>query len=117
MKTWYTKLSIEHLWALTVLVGIFVFVNTHPIRPHDFWWHLAAGREILETGSIPQVDTFSYTMTGTPYPSYQAFWLMEVAMVGVYRLGGATLTVLLHGLTITAAYALLLWLGWRITGS
>ena len=117
MKTWYTKLSIEHLWALTVLVGIFVFVNTHPIRPHDFWWHLAVGREILETGSIPQVDTFSYTMTGTPYPSYQAFWLMEVAMVGVYRLGGATLTVLLHGLTITAAYALLLWLGWRITGS
>lgn len=117
MKSWYTKLSIEHLWALTVLVGIFVFVNTHPIRPHDFWWHMVVGREILVTGRIPQVDTFSYTMTGTPYPSYQAFWLMEVVMYLIYRLGGATLTVLLHGLTITAAYALLLWLGWRSTGS
>ena len=111
------SITIEHLWVLTVLVSIFVFVNTHPIRPHDFWWHMAVGREILETGQIPQVDTFSQTMRGTPYPSYQAFWLMEAAMYRVYRLGGATLTVLLHGVVITAAYALLIWLGQRISGS
>lgn len=111
------SITIEHLWALTVLVGIFVFVNTHPIRPHDFWWHMAVGREILETGQIPQGDTFSQTMRGAPYPSYQAFWLMEAAMYGVYRLGGAALTVLLHGVVITAAYALLLWLGRRVSGS
>lgn len=117
MKSWRSKLSIEHLWALTALVGVFVFVNTHPIRPHDFWWHIAVGRDILATGQIPQVDTFSYTMPGAPYPSYQAFWLMEVTMFVVYRLGGPALTVFLHSLVVTAAYALLLWLGWRISGN
>ncbi|MBN1919765.1 MAG: hypothetical protein JW892_00850 [Anaerolineae bacterium] len=117
MRTWYHKLSIEHVWALTVVVGIFVFVNTHPIRPHDFWWHMAAGREILESGSIPQVDTFSHTMAGTPYPSYQAFWLMEVAMFMIHRLGGPALTVFIQGLVITGAYAIVLWLGRRISGS
>lgn len=111
------SIKIEHLWALTVLVGVFVFVNTHPIRPHDFWWHMAVGREILATGRIPQVDTLSFTMAGAPYPSYQAFWLMEVAMYLVYRLGGPAFTVFIHGLIIAAAYALLLWLGRRISGS
>jgi len=110
-------LSIEHLWALTVLVGIFVFVNTHPIRPHDFWWHMAVGREILATGRIPLVDTFSYTAAGTPYPSYQMFWLIETALYLLYRTGGAALVIFVHSLVITTAYGLLLWLGQRLSGS
>ncbi|HDQ34975.1 MAG TPA: hypothetical protein ENN14_01525, partial [Chloroflexi bacterium] len=109
-------LSIEHLWALTVLVGIFVFVNTHPIRPHDFWWHMAVGREILATGRIPLVDTFSYTAAGTPYPSYQMFWLIETALYLLYRTGGAALVIFVHSLVITTAYGLLLWLGQRLSG-
>ncbi|MEA3397914.1 MAG: hypothetical protein U9R05_10670, partial [Chloroflexota bacterium] len=111
------KLSIEHLWCLIVMVGIFIFLNTHPIRPHDSWWHIAVGREIVATGQIPTVDTFSFTMSGTPYPSYQAFWLMEVALYGVYSLGGPALIVFVHSLVITSAYALLLWLSRRISGS
>lgn len=110
-------LSIEHLWPLTVLIGIFVFLNTHPIRPHDFWWHIAVGREIIATGHIPLVDTFSYTAAGTPYPSYQMFWLIETALYLVYRAGGVALVVFVHSLTVAAAYALLLWLGKRISGS
>lgn len=111
------KLSIEHLWCLIVMVGIFIFLNTHPIRPHDFWWHIAVGREIVATGQIPTVDTFSFTMSGTPYPSYQAFWLMEVALYGVYSLGGPALIVFVHSLVIASTYAILLWLSRRISGS
>lgn len=112
-----SRLQISHLWALTVIIGVFIFVNTHPIRPHDFWWHITIGREILATGQIPKVDIYSYTMAGTSYPSYQAFWLMEVAMFLIYNLGGPVLTVLAQSLIITLAYALLLWLGRRISGS
>ena len=72
--------TIEHLWGLIVLMGIFIFVNTHPIRPHDFWWHITIGREIVTTGSIPTSDVYSYTQTGQPYPSYQMFWLMETLL-------------------------------------
>lgn len=112
-----SRLEISHLWALTALIGIFIFVNTHPIRPHDFWWHITIGREIVATGRIPEADVYSYTMAGTPYPSYQAFWLMEVVMFLIYNLGGPVLTVLAQSLVITLAYALLLWLGRRISGS
>lgn len=105
-----------HLLALTALVGIFVFVNTHPIRPHDFWWHLAVGREILQTGRIPTVDTFSYTRAGAPYPSYAMFWLADVLMYGLYALGGPALTVFAHSLLITSAYGLILWAAWEASG-
>ena len=108
MRSNNQRFSIQHLWALVILAGVFVFVNTHPIRPHDFWWHIAVGREILQTKAIPQVDTYSYTASCTPYPSYQVFWLMELVLYLVYRAGGAALIVFFQSLVITAAYSIIL---------
>jgi hypothetical protein len=108
--------SIEHLWCLTALAGIFVFLSTHPIRPHDFWWHIEAGREIVSTGQIPTVDAFSFTTPGRPY-IYWVYWLMESALYILYSLGGAALVVFTHSLVITATYSLLLWLCWRLSRS
>ncbi|MFN2213222.1 MAG: hypothetical protein ACK2UE_09125, partial [Anaerolineales bacterium] len=96
MKRIRYNLRIEHLWGLIVLAGIFIFINTHPIRPYDFWWHITIGREILATGHIPTVDIYSYTAAGQPYPSYQMFWLMEILLYSVYRLGGAALVVFMQ---------------------
>ncbi len=110
------RLSVEHLWGLAVLVGVFAFLNTHPIRPHDFWWHIQAGREIVTTGHIPAVDTFSFTAAGRPY-FYWAFWLMESVLYIAYAAGGAPLVVFTHSAIITAAYALVLWLCWRSSHS
>ncbi len=111
------RFSIAHLWALTALVGIFIFVNTHPIRPHDFWWHIAAGRELASTGRIPINDTYSYTMYGAPYPAYQTYWLMEWTLYQIYHRGGAALVILFQSAIVTTAYALTLWLARRLTGS
>ncbi|MDW8064070.1 MAG: hypothetical protein RMK32_00375 [Anaerolineae bacterium] len=112
----WRSLTPSHLLALTVLTGIFVFVSTHPIRPHDFWWHLAVGREILQNGRIPTVDAFSYTRAGAPYPSYAMFWLAEVLMYELYTLGGPALVVWVHSLLITAAYGLVMWTAWEASG-
>jgi hypothetical protein len=109
------KLSLKSLWPMAVLVGVFVLVGTYPIRPHDFWWHLKAGQEIVLSGRIPSVDTFSHTMVGTPYNNYAAFWLMEVAYYFLYTAGGPALVAFFHSLLVTAAYALLLWLCFRVS--
>jgi hypothetical protein len=117
VKTVWRRFSIEHLWCLTVLVGVFAFVNTHPIRPHDFWWHMAIGRESVQTGRIPTVDTYSYTAPGQPYPSYQMFWLAEVGLYALFSAGGPELVVFAHSLVITTAYGLILWVCGRVTGN
>jgi hypothetical protein len=111
------SLPLEILWVATVLIGIFAFVNTHPLRPHDFWFHAAVGREIVATGHIPNIDTFSYTAAGQPYDSYKSFWLMEVYFYALYQAGGAVWVVFVHSLMITAAYVVILLAGWRATGN
>jgi hypothetical protein len=102
------QLKIEHVWALVGIVGVFIFVNTHPIRPHDFWWHMAIGREIVTNGNIPSTDTFSYTAAGTPYASYKMFWLMEVLLYTIFHTGGAALVIFFQSTVITLAYILVL---------
>jgi hypothetical protein len=111
------RFRIEHLWGLIVLLGIFIFVNTHPIRPHDFWWHITIGREIITTGSIPTTDVYSYTEAGQPYPSYQMFWLMETLLFLVYKVGGPALVIFLQSLMVTAAYIIIFWICKLVTNS
>ena len=110
-------LTVEHLWGLTALIGIFIFINTHPIRPYDFWWHITIGREILTTGKIPTTDIYTYTEAGQPYPSYQMFWLMETSLYVIYRLGGPALVIFIHSLMISFAYGVIFWICKKITNS
>jgi hypothetical protein len=120
VKAFKFNISIEHLWGLTALVGIFVFVNTHPIRPHDFWWHITIGRDILATGKIPSSDIYSYTAYGHLYPSYQMFWLMEIILYQLYKLGGPAFVVFIQSLVISSAYGIIFWIckfiskSWRV---
>ena len=111
----FSHLTVEHLWPIAVMVGIIAFLNTHPIRPHDFWWHIAIGRDIVSQGNIPIIDVYSYTQPGDPYLSYHQFWLMEVVLYVLYNLGGPVLVILAQTVFIVPAYFLLLWIGWRLT--
>jgi hypothetical protein len=110
-------LSIEHLWPLATLFVIWFFLSTHPVRPNDFWWHLRAGEQIVTTGRIPNVDTFSFTMAGRPYDNYASFWVVESAYYLLYSLGGLPLLIFSHSLTVATAYGLVLWLCWQSSGS
>jgi hypothetical protein len=109
------KLTIGHLWALTSLLAIFILLNTYPIRPHDFWWHLQAGRELVTTGHIPSGDRLSFTVPGKSYGNYATFWLVEALLYLLYQAGGPAWVVLAHSLALTAGGAVLLYLCWRIS--
>jgi hypothetical protein len=96
--------SYDLLWlslALLILLPIAFFLS---ITPHDYWFYVRIGRDILQSGVIPRVDTFSYTYPGRPI-FYQP-WLSAVIFWWVHSLGGATLTFLLRGICIAVAYAL-----------
>lgn len=111
----HASLTIAQLWPLIVVAGVFAIVSTHPVRPHDFWWHLRAGQEIVRSGSIPTVDAFSYTMVGAPYDNFASFWLVEVVYYFLYRLGALPLIICAHAVVVTTAYTIILRLGYQIT--
>ncbi|HEU4745718.1 MAG TPA: hypothetical protein VFS61_10800 [Anaerolineales bacterium] len=106
--------SYDFLWlslTLLVLLPIALFLS---ITPHDYWFYVRVGKDILESGAIPTVDTFSYTYPGRPI-FYQP-WLSAVIFWLAHSAGGATFTFLLRGICIAIAYGLL-WTLMRNTGT
>jgi hypothetical protein len=97
--------SYDLLWlslALLFLQPIALFLS---ITPHDYWFYVRIGRDILESGAIPRMDTFSFTYPGRPI-FYQP-WLSAVIFWQAHSLGGATLTFLLKGISVALAYGIL----------
>ncbi len=78
---------------LTLLLLLAVAASLTPIRNYDYWWHLATGRLILETGSVPRADPFSFTAPGTPWVDHE--WLFQVGARLLHGTIGPTALVLL----------------------
>jgi len=101
-------LRIDRLWFFAVLLAVFLRTNLQPAAPYDLWWHMKVGEIIVQTGQIPRVDEFSFTMAGEAYDNYAQFWLVECLYYVAFRFGGLPLLVLLNSLMVTLAYAILL---------
>jgi tetratricopeptide (TPR) repeat protein len=73
-------------WLPVVLVvGAFVG-SLAPIADGDVFWHLAAGREMVQRHALLRVDPFSVSAAGRPWPDVH--WLFQLAVYGVYSLAG-----------------------------
>ncbi len=95
-------------WPLLVAAGAFLLVLARPARmliDGDVYWHLAAGRWIIEHLAIPARDPFSYTLRDAPWTAHE--WLAEIAFAGAYALGGWTGIVIVAAAAFAAALALL----------
>ena len=81
-----------------------------PLIDGDVWWHIRAGQEVLQTGRIADVDTWSIVGAGMPWTSQD--WLSNVILALGYRLGeiGPTVLSFIFSLVVAAAM-LLLWQG------
>ena len=83
-----------------------VYPGKSGIGDTDFWWHVSYGRWMLENKTLPSVDTFSWTFTGTPYQLTQ--WAGELVMGWAYLAGGFNGTLYLglfvSGITIFASW-------------
>lgn len=71
---WPPPLSL--LWLLVPVVGIALRVGVAPVSPHDYWWHLAFGRLIDQTGAIPSSNLFLYTLSADA-PFLDQPWLAQ----------------------------------------
>jgi hypothetical protein len=71
----------------------------------DFWWHVRTGELIAESGTIPTVDTFSYSALGRPWIAHE--WLWDLAVFIVCRHGGYVLAVLLSAAIVTLTYVII----------
>jgi hypothetical protein len=90
-----------------LFVAIFSLAAIPPIDT-DLWWHLANGRLMVTTASIPHVDVYSFSAAGQPWVMHE--WLADLGMYAVFQLGGLPLLVTVFAGFVTAAAGCLYWL-------
>lgn len=99
--------------ATAGMVGFFVAAvlprATWPLIDGDVWWHIRAGEEVLRTGSVPRIDTWSITGAGRDWTSQD--WLANVILAIGESAGpwGYTALSFLFGALTLAAF----WIQWR----
>ena len=85
---------------MLLFAAVFSLAAVPPLDP-DLWWHLANGRLMLATGSIPHVDLYSFSAAGHPWVMHE--WLADLAMYLLYRVGGLPWLVAAYAGVVTAA--------------
>lgn len=95
-------LTLDKLLTLIVFISIFTMAARIPTDT-DSWWHLQAGRWIVENQAIPTTDPFSHTRLGEPWIDHG--WLAQAAIYLSWDgLGYAGLVLLLASLVTAAFY-------------
>jgi len=79
----------------------------------DLAYHIRAGEDVLH-GNIPRVDTYTFTVAGTPWLDQQ--WLAQGVFAALYRLGGWPLLAAAQALLVGATFSLV-YLAARATGA
>ncbi len=59
--------------VLAALIGAGAWFQPS-VAGSDLWWHLAAGREIVEQHAVPTADHFSFTLAGQPWMHHEWLW-------------------------------------------
>ena len=80
------RFATASLLGLAAIVGVLVAFSRKFLEDGDSGWHVAAGRYIVDTRSVPATDPFSFTFVGHAWHAHE--WLAEVIMAGAFNAGG-----------------------------
>jgi hypothetical protein len=98
------RLTLDGLWTwIAIALPAFVALLV-PLPAVDLAYQVRAGDEILASGSLPGVDTWTFTVWGTAWLDQQ--WLAQVGLAGGYALGGWELLAVVRAALIAASTGL-----------
>jgi hypothetical protein len=89
-------------------IGVYALVLINGsilLNDSDTYWHIAAGKWILEHHAMPRVDIYSFTKAGQPWISTS--WLAQVLYAEAYELAGWAGPIVVAAACIAATFALL----------
>ncbi len=82
-KSWWIPSAFGATLLIVALSTTFVL----RIKADDIWWHLATGRFILQTWTLPDLNIYSFTAPNHAWLPHE--WLSEVVFYFVYSTLGA----------------------------
>jgi len=73
--------------ALLAVSLISIVLVTYPVFDFDLYWHLANGREMVDSGRIVSEEIFSYTHQGEKFANHE--WLGQIILYLIWNSFGA----------------------------
>ena len=109
------RLTLPRLWLVVVLGAIGVMELVQVPSAVDLAYHLKVGELILAERAVPRTDVLAWTTAGQPWLDQN--WGAQVALYGIWRLGGFPLLSVASALCTVAAWALVAAAGRRRTAN
>jgi hypothetical protein len=101
------------LWLGIGVYAVLLLCGDRLLNDSDTYWQISVGQWIIDHGTLPRADIYSFTKAGEPWTS--SSWLAQVLLAGSYGLAGWAGPVVLASASIAATFAFLTWiLGRRI---
>lgn len=100
----FIKFSRAQVFGAILFFGLLAMTARTATDP-DLWWHLRTGQWIVQNGSVPHVDSFSFTRAGHAWVSHE--WLSEVLFYEFWKVGGAAALIIFAALITTSGFLLL----------
>jgi hypothetical protein len=91
------------LWVGCGVYALMLVTGGQLLADSDTYWQIAVGRWILDRGTAPSVDIYSFTRVGEPWIS--SSWLAQVLYAKAYDLAGWTGPAALAAICIAIACA------------
>ncbi|HTR85510.1 MAG TPA: hypothetical protein VMI56_13605 [Reyranella sp.] len=105
-----TRSSWAFSWPLVFGMAVFTTLACLGGMPllgdPDSHWHVAVGNWMIEHGTVPRVDFYSYTFTGKPWIAKE--WLSQLLLAGAWDVAGWGGVVMLGAAAFGATFALLI---------
>lgn len=98
--------TLAALWTFLAVALPTLAALLAPMPAIDLAYQLRAGGEILDSGAIPTVDTWTFTIAGSPWTDQQ--WGAQVLLALVYRATSWSGLVIVRALLVALAFGLLL---------
>ncbi|CAN5634014.1 hypothetical protein BH10BAC5_BH10BAC5_00930 [soil metagenome] len=94
-------------WSLITIFFVFItLLTTFKISgDDDFFWHLATGRYIVNTHSVPSADVFGFKTSGQQWMPFE--WGWDVLTYGLYNMGGINIILAFRTLVFLLLFFLL----------
>ncbi len=106
-------IQVHPLCFFLAVLAIVLGVSDKLLQDPDTHWHIAVGRWIWETRSVPWTDVFSHTFTGEPWIAKE--WVSQLIFYGAFEAGSWRGVAFLSALVIASSFALLFsWLRCRL---
>jgi hypothetical protein len=93
------------------LLALAATLSLQKIYSFDYWWHLRTGALIAETGSVPKLDPYTFTVAGARW--IDIHWLFQLGLHAIHSLAGHAAVVGAKLVLVFALVGLLATIGGR----